>query len=121
MQIFRFHPRHIQLGGSRAPQSIVQQVHQVILRNAKICNHWSRDENLNKIQINYEKEEEKDLQASCGANNHIACSSLWLQGWEPGGLSGYRWRRRLHARSLMWDLIPGLQDQALSRRQRLNC
>ena len=32
-----------------------------------------------------------------------------------------RGRSRLHAGSLMWDLIPGLQDHALGRRQALNC
>ena len=31
-----------------------------------------------------------------------------------------RGRSRLHAESLMWDLIPGLQDHALSQRQTLN-
>ena len=31
-----------------------------------------------------------------------------------------RGRNRLHTGSLMWDLIPGLQDQALGRRQALN-
>ena len=29
-------------------------------------------------------------------------------------------RCRLHARSPMWDLIPGLQDHTLSQRQKLN-
>ena len=32
-----------------------------------------------------------------------------------------RGRSRLHAGSLMWDLIPGLQDHALGQRQSLNC
>ena len=32
-----------------------------------------------------------------------------------------RGRSRLHAGSLMWDLILGLQDHALSQRQMLNC
>ena len=32
-----------------------------------------------------------------------------------------RGRSRLHAGSPMWDLIPGLQDHALGRRQMLNC
>ena len=31
-----------------------------------------------------------------------------------------RGRSRLHAGSPMWDLIPGLQDHALDRRQALN-
>ena len=31
-----------------------------------------------------------------------------------------RGRSRLHAASPMWDLIPGLQDHTLSRRQMLN-
>ena len=31
-----------------------------------------------------------------------------------------RGRSRLHAVSLMWDLILGLQDHALGRRQALN-
>ena len=31
-----------------------------------------------------------------------------------------RGRSRLHAGSLMWDLIPGLRDHALSQRQMLN-
>ena len=31
-----------------------------------------------------------------------------------------RGRSRLHARSLMWGLIPGLQDHALGERQMLN-
>ena len=29
--------------------------------------------------------------------------------------------KQLHAGSRMWDLIPGLQDHALGRRQALNC
>ena len=29
--------------------------------------------------------------------------------------------KRLHAGSLMWDLILGLQDDTLGRRQVLNC
>ena len=32
-----------------------------------------------------------------------------------------RRRSRLHARSPMWDSIPGLQDHALGQRQALNC
>ena len=32
-----------------------------------------------------------------------------------------RGRNTLHAGSLMWDLIPGLQDHALGPRQALNC
>ena len=32
-----------------------------------------------------------------------------------------RGRNRLHAWSLMWDLIPGLQDYALGRREMPNC
>ena len=32
-----------------------------------------------------------------------------------------RERSRLHAGSLMWDSILGLQDHALGRRQALNC
>ena len=31
-----------------------------------------------------------------------------------------RGRNRLHAGSLMWDLIPGLQDHTLGQRQVLN-
>ena len=32
-----------------------------------------------------------------------------------------RGRSRLHAGSLMWDSIPGLQDYALGRKQAVNC
>ena len=32
-----------------------------------------------------------------------------------------RGRSRLHAGSLTWDLIPGLRDHTLGRRQMLNC
>ena len=39
---------------------------------------------------------------------------------ERGRDTGRR-RSRLHAESLTWDLIPGLQDQALGQRQALNC
>ena len=30
-------------------------------------------------------------------------------------------RSRLHARSPLWDSIPGIQDHALGQRQALNC
>ena len=32
-----------------------------------------------------------------------------------------RGRSKIHARSLMWDSIPGLQDRALGQRQAPNC
>ena len=38
------------------------------------------------------------------------------RGRDPG-----RGRSRIHAGSPMWDLIPGLQDNALSQRQMFNC
>ena len=38
-----------------------------------------------------------------------------------GGRDTGRGRSRLHAGSLMWDSIPGLQDHALGQRQALNC
>ena len=45
---------------------------------------------------------------------------LFMRDRERGRDSG-RGRSRLHAGSLMWDSILGLQDHALGRRQRLNC
>ena len=42
-----------------------------------------------------------------------------VRGRERGRDIG-RGRSRLHAGSLMWDLIPGLQDHALGGRQALN-
>ena len=48
---------------------------------------------------------------------------LFIYSWEThterGGHIG-RGRSRLYAGSPMWDLIPGLQDHALSRRQMLD-
>ena len=38
-----------------------------------------------------------------------------------GGRDTGRGRSRLHAGSLLWDLIPGLQDHALGLRQAPNC
>ena len=38
-----------------------------------------------------------------------------------GGRDIDRGKSRLHAGSLMWNSIPGLQDHALSGRQMLNC
>ena len=44
---------------------------------------------------------------------------LFMRDRERGRETG-RGRSRLHAGSLMWDLIPGLQDQAMGRRQAPN-
>ena len=49
---------------------------------------------------------------------------LFIYSWktqrERGRDTG-RGRSRLQAGSLMWDLIPGLQDHTLAQRQVLNC
>ena len=44
---------------------------------------------------------------------------LFMRDTERGRDTG-RGRSRLHAGSLMWDSIPGLQDHALGQRQALN-
>ena len=63
---------------------------------------------------------------------HITCFFFLFKGFiylfmidiereRDRGRDTGRGRSRLHAGSLMWDSIPGLQDQALGQRQALNC
>ena len=46
---------------------------------------------------------------------------LFMRDTEREAETGRRRRSRPHARSLMWDSILDIQDQALSQRQTFNC